>query len=283
MSLPFRKLGLGGGGIKGILHIGALQELAKHQPLEFPDGVYGISIGSILATYISFGLPLDDRMPALVEKYLSVEKIVPKLSFKDVSTAFSSKGLYSMDLFEENVINMFLEAGLDIRTKQLGDAKMPLYIVASNITKGKPTIFSKNIMVLDAIRCSCCIPAVFKPQELYGQLYVDGELLVPSLSTIVQTGLVFLLIKKTSVCITPKNIESLDPLQYMRDLYIMSTNQVQHYQKTDLTLCLEYKGLRSDSDLSEFDVRHIFESGKEQLNNFLRSKGFCEKGTEGLR
>lgn len=283
MSLPFRKLGLGGGGIKGILHIGALQELAKHQPLVFPDGVYGISIGSILATYISFGLPLDDRMTTLVEKYLSVEKIVPKLSFKDVSNAFASKGLYSMTAFEDSIVDMFLEAGLDIRTKKLGDAEMPLYIIASNITKGTPAIFSKNVPLLEAIKCSCCIPAMFKPQELYGQLYVDGDLFVPSLSSIVKDGLVFSLVKKTSACITPKTIETMPPLQYMRDLYIMSMNRVRHNEKTDLTVCLEYRQLRSDSDLGDFNIPDIFESGKKQLNDFLRTKSFYQEGTEGLR
>lgn len=283
MSLQFRKLGLGGGGIKGILHIGALQELAKYQPLVFPEGVYGISIGSIVATYVCFGLPLDYRMTTLLEKYLSVEKIVPKLSFKDVSNAFSSKGLYPMSAFEDSIVDMFLEAGLDIRTKTLGDANMPLYIIASNITKGTPTVFSKNVPLLEAIKCSCCIPAMFKPQELYGQLYVDGELFVPSLSSIVKDGLVFSLVKKTSACITPKTIETMHPLQYMRNLYIMSMNRVKHHQKTDLTLGLEYKGLTSDSDLSDFNIHDILESGKKQLSNFLRSKGFHEKGTEGLR
>lgn len=282
MSLPFRKLGLGGGGIKGILHIGALQELSKHQPLIFPDGIYGISIGSIIATYISFGLPLDDRITVLLNKYLSIEKIVPKLSFKDVSNAFSSKGLYSMNTFESSLVSMFSEAGLDIRTKTLGHASMPLYIIASNITKGTPTIFSKNVLLIDAIKCSCCIPAIFKPQELYGQLYVDGDLFVPSLSSIVKDGLVFLLEKKTSICITPKSIEKMNPLQYIRDLYIMSMNRVRQHEKTDLTVSLEYKNLRSDSDLADFNIEDVLSSGEKQLYNFLRTKGLCQESTEGL-
>jgi len=33
---PFKTLGLGAGGIKGILHVGAL---SKHQSLYFPNGV----------------------------------------------------------------------------------------------------------------------------------------------------------------------------------------------------------------------------------------------------
>jgi hypothetical protein len=113
MSLTFRALGLGGGGIKGILHIGALQELAKHQPLVFPDGIYGSSIGSILATYLAFGLPLD-KTPALISKYLSFDMILPNMDFKAVASAFSKKGMYTMDTFESNLVKFFEECDADL-------------------------------------------------------------------------------------------------------------------------------------------------------------------------
>ena len=113
----FQKLALGGGGVKGVLHIGALQELSKHQPLMFPNGVYGSSIGAVIGTYVAFGLPIDDKMIHLTKKYLSISKIVPQISVQDMSKVFSSKGLFTMDLFEQCITNMFLEAGLDIRGK----------------------------------------------------------------------------------------------------------------------------------------------------------------------
>ena len=69
MSVLFYRLALGGGGAKGILHIGALQELSKFQPLYFQNGIYGSSIGSIIATYVAFGLPIDNMVP-LLKKYL---------------------------------------------------------------------------------------------------------------------------------------------------------------------------------------------------------------------
>jgi predicted acylesterase/phospholipase RssA len=75
MSLPFRALGLGGGGMKGILHIGALLELEKHQPLKFPDGVYGCSVGSIIAAFIAFELPIKNIIP-FVRKNLSIDMTI---------------------------------------------------------------------------------------------------------------------------------------------------------------------------------------------------------------
>jgi len=76
MSLPFRALGLGGGGVKGILHIGALLELSKKQELVFPDGVYGISVGSVIGTYIAFGLPVNEESLPDLKKQLKIQNFV---------------------------------------------------------------------------------------------------------------------------------------------------------------------------------------------------------------
>lgn len=275
MSLPFLKLGLGAGGIKGILHIGALLELQKHQPLIFPKGVYGASIGSIVATYIAFGLPVNDTIVILMKKYLSFNRIIPKLTFKDVSTIFAEKGMFPMTMFESCIVDMFLEAGLDIRGKVLGDAEMPLYIIASNITSGTPCIFSRNVSVLDALKCSCCIPGVFKPQELYGKLYVDGELLSPCLAPIIGKGLTLSLSNASDIRMYPKNMNTLSPLHYLRNLYRMSMHQLHEHQKTDMTLCLKYPNLHSDSDLEDVDLQMILESSGKQLHDFLRTKSLC--------
>jgi NTE family protein len=274
MSLPFRALGLGGGGVKGILHIGALQELSKHQPLHFPNGVYGSSIGSVLATYIAFKLPIDKTV-TFITKYLSLEAITPKLNFQTVSSAFSTKGMYNMDKFEENLVSMFGECGLDIRTKTISDAHMPLFIVASNITKGTPTIFSGTVPVLDALKASCCIPGLFRPYTLYDQLYVDGDVFVPNIGRIIpsQTDpVVFILSIQRRHTLTPRLIENMSPIDYMNELYAMSKHITQESQTTSYTLKLKYPNLSSDSSLNEKDVPDILLSARCQLDRFLRSK-----------
>ena len=114
----FRKLALGGGGMKGLLHIGVLQELSKTQELKFPDGVYGSSIGSIIATYVAFGLPVE-KIDGLAKKYLNMQKIVPNPDFSHLMDSFSKKGIFEMDLFEKTLCQMFSEAGLDISDNRL--------------------------------------------------------------------------------------------------------------------------------------------------------------------
>ena len=107
MSVAFNRLALGGGGVKGILHIGALQELSKHQQLIFSRGVYGSSIGCIIATYIAFGLPIDNAIP-LMKKYLKFERVAPKPTFIELANSLSSKGMFSMTMFETTLQEMVL-------------------------------------------------------------------------------------------------------------------------------------------------------------------------------
>ena len=273
MSRPFSALGLGAGGIKGILHVGALLELSKHQELNFPNGVYGCSIGSILATYIAFGLPVD-RMVPLMKEYLNMERMTPKFQIAHLSSAFSAKGMFPMDTFESSIRDLFRKEGVEIERKKIGDAKMPLYIVASNITKGIPTIFSKDILVLDALKCSCCIPGLFRPIELYGQLYVDGNLFAPCLAPLMpkEDVLVISLTKQRKRQLTPALIETMSPIAYLDELYIMSSSLFHNSSMTKNTICLSYPNLHSNSDLSEFDIDAILNHASSSLNKFISKR-----------
>lgn len=280
MSVPYRKLALSGGGIKGILHIGALRELAKHQPLEFPDGIYGCSVGSIIGTYLSFNLPLDDTMVELAKDYLRFDRFTPSPTFELLQSALPDKGLFSMDLFEEVVTEMFMKSGVDLRDKKIGDAKQPLYIIASNITKGVPTVFSKDVRILDAIKCSCCIPGFFKPQILYGQVYVDGGILAPCISWIQKDALTLSLMKTTVSKITPENLTDMSPAGFMRDMYSMTFNYFIKLHRSPRVVNLSYPNLRADSDLNEFDMKDILNVAGESMRSFLLANSFLEKLSE---
>lgn len=281
MSVPFRTLGLGGGGIKGILYIGALRELQKHQELYFPDGVYGSSVGAILATYLAFGLPLD--MDA--GQIFRTSSFIPEPDYSKLPEMISLKGVFTMDTLEKTLISIFMQKGVDIRTKVIGDAKMPLYIFASNLTKGKPTIFTKNVPVLEALKCSCCIPGIFRPQVLYDQVYVDGDLFVPSVDKFIpDTSNALCLSLKKHVkelqSFVPSTIEPMSPLTYVHDMYTLVTLNFFHQVKKSCTLQLSYPNLTSTADLSKFDIDDIFRTGSSSLTRFLSSKSGNKEGAK---
>jgi hypothetical protein len=282
MSVVFNRLALGGGGVKGVLHIGALQELSKHQQLVFPNGVYGSSIGSIIASYVAFGLPIDNAIP-LMKKYLKFERIVPKPSFIELADSLSSKGIFSMNLFESTLKEMFLEAGIDISDKKLNDAKMPLYIITSNISKRTPSILSGNVPLLDALRCSCCIPGIFKPQVLYGQLYIDGDTFSPCLSGIVPINsetLVLSLLKQSADSMRSNNIDKISPVDYVQNIYLSIMIQLYNAQSRPGILHLKYPGLYSTSDLDDLDIDKILEYSASELRTF-RAQCANQESPEG--
>lgn len=276
----FRKIGLGGGGAKGILHVGALRELSKHQKLYFPDGVYGCSVGSIIATLVAFEIPLDDKLIKLTQDFCCIDRFVPPISIDVIENAIPQKGAFDMTTFVNQVAQMFELSGLDIRNLKLGDAKMPLFIIASNISKGVATYFTGNVPILDAIRCSCCLPVVFRPQELYGNLYIDGDAFLPYIGSVEKDAFVISLKTHLTPRITPETLESVALPLYIREVYNMGIMNVINMHKTDLTVELLYPKLMADSDLSKFDVPDIIAHAEKLTRNFLTSKGFLKEVAE---
>jgi predicted acylesterase/phospholipase RssA len=273
MSPVIRKLGLGGGGAKGILQIGALMELSKRQPLVFPDGIYGSSVGSVIASCIAFGIPIETILE-FVKTNSSVQKLIPsKFEVQNISKLFTSKGFYDMNVFNTRMIELFKTANIDIQNKKLRDAEMPLYLVSSNITKGVPTIFSGDVYVLDALRCSCCIPFLFHPQQLGDCLYVDGNILTPNLTSICSPDTIVINLNKyRRHSIMPSQLESLSAFEYVKELYNIVTIHNEKSQSSTNTVSLSYPNLYSDSDLSEFNIDEILADSGNQFSRFLSSK-----------
>ena len=58
----FKTLILSGGGMKGICTIGAISELNKTGFIDDVDTFVGISIGSLLASYLVFGVDEKDML-----------------------------------------------------------------------------------------------------------------------------------------------------------------------------------------------------------------------------
>jgi predicted acylesterase/phospholipase RssA len=272
MVSAYTTIGFGGGGIKGILHIGALLEIMKHQPLVFPNGVYGCSVGSIVATAVAFGCDIT-KAPTLIKKYFTVDKFIPvdKIGISQINNIILKNGVFTMDAFIEMIIELFNEFGIDIKTKTLGDANMPLYIVSSNIGKGIPTVFSDKVPVIDALRCSCAIPFVFEPQTLYGQVYVDGSLFPSTITRLVAAApaaasaksIIFSLSVKTTIDVPNDNI-----FEYLYKIYSIAAGE-EILQPNSISL--SYPCLTSHSDLSKFNIDDIIAKTRKRIKMELYS------------
>lgn len=183
--MRYRCIALGGGGMRGAAHIGALRAIQEVQgSLEFPDGIYGSSVGAIIASFVAFNIPLETMM-TVARKYFKLSTWVPYPSVGDVWNISKRKGLFPMDLLRKSIIGVFTDCGIkDVETKRICDASQSLFIVASNMSTRRPTILTGEVPLVEALLCSCCIPGLFEPQELYGDIYLDAGVYVRAVEQI---------------------------------------------------------------------------------------------------
>ena len=108
----FKILCLGGGGIKGIMHIGALEELEKEVGLlhkHFSKGIYGCSVGSLIATSIAFGIT-PQQIKKIYNKISNFKKLVDMNDLTKIQNILNNKGIFSMTKFENILIKLFNSA-----------------------------------------------------------------------------------------------------------------------------------------------------------------------------
>lgn len=215
----FRSLALGGGGVRAGLQIGALKALEAQQGhLQFPDGLWGCSAGAILATAVAFNLTTT-QIETMFRSHIKMETIFPPPRLQSVADLFTKKGVFSMDAYEQTLISAFASQGIDLRGKRLADAPQRLSIVASNLTTHSPTVLTNQVPILDALRCSACIPLVFQPQVLYSNVYLDGGVFVDCLESVVKPDCLVLHISEVAQSLYPQDLTSLSLTDYLYRIY----------------------------------------------------------------
>jgi NTE family protein len=147
-------IALSGGGARGISHLGvlkALNELGVHL-----DYISGTSTGALVGALYSYGLP-PERI---------LELIINTRFFSSLRPAWTWTGLVNMDGLRDLIIKLIPEDSFEA-------LKIPLTINATNLTKGKAEYFSAGPLV-PAVLASCCVPVLFNPVQVNGEVYVDG-------------------------------------------------------------------------------------------------------------
>jgi NTE family protein len=275
----FSILALGGGGLKGYLEIGAIEELeerygALHE--RFIDGIYGCSIGSVIATGIAFGI----NSKTLKEHFMKFGSLTSLFGVPDiakVSDMLQKKGVLSMDPFAKYLIDVFSASGIDIKNKKLSDALVPLRITASNLTKGIPTVFQGNVPVIDAILASCCIPVVFQPRILGPSVYVDGGFITNIIMNLIpkdkreKTLSISIIHTHSRVC--PKTMTGMNPLEFAYKLYKTTCLYERSLNIHKNNIDLYYKGGSGLSTFTTEEREQMILIGKTLTGEFFRSKG----------
>ena len=150
-------LALGGGAVLGAAHIGVLKALEAYGVKV--NRISGTSIGAMIAALYAFGKTPEE-----------IEQSVIELEWLDVTSFTLSRfGILSNDDLGSQVSNLL--GNVDI-----ADARIPLYLIATDLTHGTKIVLSKGD-VSRAVMASTCIPGIFVPVEIDGELLVDGGLI----------------------------------------------------------------------------------------------------------
>ncbi len=147
---------LGGGGARGIAHIG---EAAGYEIAS----VAGTSMGALVG-----GMYAAGHLEEFREWLCSMDRY-KVLSMVDL--AFSSEGLVKGN----RVMKALKELVPEVRIEHL---PLPFAAVAADLLTGREVVFDHGGLY-DAIRSSISIPSVFQPVRLNGMVLVDGGTVNP--------------------------------------------------------------------------------------------------------
>jgi NTE family protein len=154
-SEPKIGLALGGGFARGIAHIGVLRVFEREEiPIRF---VAGVSAGSLVAAAYASGANADE-----------IEAIARTMRFKDVARWTLNR----LGLAGSERMAIFLQRLL--KASHFEDMKVPLAVVATDLSTGTPAVFRDRGDVVMPIRASCAYPGLFTPICENGRCLVDG-------------------------------------------------------------------------------------------------------------
>lgn len=180
-------LALGGGGARGIAHIGVLKVLEREN-IKI-DLIVGTSMGAIIgAMYSQLGdaLAVEKNVLAFISKFVQEKRWINVLdnqreeSKKSLLAEFSSHiqrrylglkaltriALEAKESLYKPLQNMLIDNNIE-------DNQIPFAAVSLNLVNGETTILTSGPMI-DAVYASSAIEGIFPPLEKDGAFLADG-------------------------------------------------------------------------------------------------------------
>ena len=165
LNIKKRKIGLalGGGGAKGLAHIGVIKEIER-AGLEI-SYITGTSMGALVGAWY-----------ASTKDISTLEKLFLGVKKDDVYTAGKIARKHDGLIFKDSSIPDFLESHFS--KFNFEDCKIPFKAIATDVKNGEQVVLEVG-NIADAVRASTALPVVFSPVQIDGRLLMDGGFVNP--------------------------------------------------------------------------------------------------------
>jgi len=182
-DIKITHLVLSGGGMRGVMFIGALRHLYLENLHKNITHISANSIGTIIGLMIAFKLTIEEMEQILYD--MKDDSNLCFIPIKNYIRFFTEYGFFSIELFMGHLTKLinkkYPEMGDDITFKELSKRfGINLYISTTNINRCENSIFSiddtPDISVYRACEASMSVPLLFKPIKIEGEYYYDGAL-----------------------------------------------------------------------------------------------------------
>ena len=170
MPRPRTVLVLGGGGMKGIAHIGVWRALEEHGV--WPDAIVGTSMGAVIGACLGGGMGW--RELAELARRLRKDDIV-SINRRSIWLG----GVRESAVFDGDHFLRFLKRSLPVH--DFSRLSLPLRVNAVSLVSGEEVWFGSGVgeeaKVPLAVYASCALPIYFPPARVGDDVLVDGGIL----------------------------------------------------------------------------------------------------------
>lgn len=193
-------LALGGGGAKGLAHIGIIKAFKRAGiPIDF---IAGTSMGALVGAWYA----ATEDIEVLEEQFL---KIKTRDIFPIKEILKKKKG----GLFHGDSAAKLLEKNFG--KLKFSDCKIPFSAVATDVKNGDTVVINRGALS-DAVKASIALPVIFGPAQVGKQLLIDGGFSNPVPADVVKNmGAEFVI----AVDVSSKWTSSPDEITSIRDIF----------------------------------------------------------------
>jgi predicted acylesterase/phospholipase RssA len=173
---------LSGGGLAGISYVGVYEALLQEHLLDSIMHFGGVSIGALFATLFAMRVDLTE-MKSFVKRFFSSEDMT-SVQIANPMDIWSHYGYATSADFISKPILHFLDANYGFKGSSISFIEFSkltgktLTVTATNLATKNVQVFSvddtPNMCVVKAVCASACVPFLFKPVTIYGDMFIDG-------------------------------------------------------------------------------------------------------------